>query len=221
MFGIDDALIGAVAGPLIGGLLGGASSGSSQQTQTQSRDPWAPAQGWLTSNLASGKALQDQYAKNPFSDYQTAAYGNSQQLSANARSLLGNLIPQMNGFTGFDRTNPLQKPTGYNFESPTTGANAIGGTNLGMGTMGPSVSLESANQMADLQAQIAALKAAQAQVQQVAPQYFGGGGGGGGGAYRDSYSGSFQSSTRDGGSTPGSEQSGNTGAGRTNDRGGY
>ena len=156
----------SIAASAIGGLLGGSSSGGG--TQTVSKDPWAPAQDWIKSNIGTGQELQKQYAANPFSEYQKQAYGNSQQLSQNARSILGNLIPQMSGHQGFDRSNPMQKPQGFNFASPVQGS-AIGGTNFGMGNMGPSVDANSAMQMSDLRAQIAALQAA-AKLQAARPQ---------------------------------------------------
>jgi hypothetical protein len=128
----------AVAPSVVGGLLGGSSSGGGQQTVN--RDPWAPAQDWLKSNIASGQNLQNQYMTNPFSAYQQQAYGSSQQLSENARAVLGNLIPQMNGFTGFDRNNPTARPTGFSF-----GGNPQTPQNLALG-FGPSVNSAAAMQ---------------------------------------------------------------------------
>jgi hypothetical protein len=108
MFGLESLIA-----PAIGGLLGAGSSGGGQQTV--SKDPWAPAQDWMRSNITSGQNLQNQYMQNPFSAYQNNAYGNSQQLSQNARSILAGILPQMNGFQGFNRNNPTQTPQGYNF----------------------------------------------------------------------------------------------------------
>lgn len=136
-------------GPAIsvaGGLLGGSSSGGG--TQTVNKDPWAPAQDWMKSNITSGQNLQAQYAANPFSQYQQQAYGNSRNLSQGAQSLLGSLIPQMSGHQGFDRGNPMQKPQGYNFMPqggpPPGGPQGGPPQNLGMGGMGPSVSAAAA-----------------------------------------------------------------------------
>lgn len=98
------------------GLLGASSSGGGQQTV--SKDPWGPAQDWMKSNITAGQNLQAQYAANPFSDYQKQAYGNQRQLSSNAQKLLGDLIPQMNNFQGFNRSNPTQKPTPFQFNMP-------------------------------------------------------------------------------------------------------
>ena len=122
-----ESIAAAVAPSLIGGLLGGSSSGGGQQTV--SRDPWAPAQDWMKQNIASGQNLQNQYAANPFSAYQQNAYGNSQQLSQGARSILAQILPQMSGSAGFDRNNPLAKPQGYTFSTPA----GIGGNSMNLG----------------------------------------------------------------------------------------
>lgn len=137
-----ETLLAAAAPSLIGGLLGGSASGGGSQSQTVNKDPWAPAQDWMKANLASGQNLQNQYMANPFSAYQTNAYGNSQQLSQNARALLGSLIPQMSGQTGFDRNNPLAKPQGYNFTMPQP--SAMGQTPMPVQNLGIGPSVNSA-----------------------------------------------------------------------------
>ena len=155
----------SIAASAIGGLMGGSSSGGG--TQTVSKDPWAPAADWMKSNIGTGQELQKQYAANPFSDYQKQAYGSQRQLSGNAQALLGSLIPQMNNFQGFNRSNPTQQQTPFRFNMPQTQQ-----ANFGMG-MGPSVDANSAMQMSDLRAQIAALQAAAAaaKMQTASPRY--------------------------------------------------
>jgi hypothetical protein len=61
MFGIDDALIGAVAGPLIGGLLGGGGSSQTQATQ-QTLDPRMESAIYGDGGLVKG--AQDWYSQN-------------------------------------------------------------------------------------------------------------------------------------------------------------
>jgi hypothetical protein len=172
----------------------------------------------MTSNLGLGKNLMSEYMANPLSQYQQSAYANSAGTNNQIRSMANTIIPQLSNIQGFDRTNPLAKPAGLNLSGALTSGTANTSGNLGF-----SVNPGNAQQLADLQAQIAALKAAQA-AQQNQAAIVGGSGNGGGwnwGMGRNNYAGSLQSSTGDGGNTPGSQQTGDTGAGRTNDRGGY
>lgn len=119
-----------IAGAVLGGLLGGQDG---QQTSTVDKSPWAPAVPWLTDNLKSGQALQNYYTANPFSAAQQGAYNNSFNLSNAYRSALPGLLSQMQS-SGFDPTNPLQKPKGYDFSQL---AGALGG-NLGFSNVQPS-----------------------------------------------------------------------------------
>lgn len=66
------AILGPVAGAVVGGMMGG----DDQQTQTQSRDPWGPAQPWLRQNLQTGQNLQGYYQQNPFNQLQRTSYQN-------------------------------------------------------------------------------------------------------------------------------------------------
>ena len=191
--------------PIASALLGGASSGDKQQTQ--SLDPWAAAQPWMTSNLGIGQQLQSQYAANPLSDYQKQAYANSAGTNNQTRSLSTSLMDQLNNFTGYTRQNP-GTVTPFNFSSGAPASKVAGQIS---GNLGFSVNPGQASQMADLQAQIAALKALQLEnAQRSQPEYRSGQGGANG------YSLSSFASRQ-----PGSEQSGDSAAGRTNDRGGY
>ena len=133
-------------------LLGGASSGNTQTTQN--RDPWAAAQPWMISNLGLGQQLMNQYMANPLSDYQKQAYANSAQTNNLGRNLTNSLMGQMNGFTGWTRQNP-GRVTPYNFSA------GMGGGGQTTGNLGFSVNPGDAQKMADLQAQIEALKKAQ------------------------------------------------------------
>jgi hypothetical protein len=94
-----------------GAALGALSAKDQTQSSTQTKDPWAPAQPYLMENLKRNAAMQDYYAKNPFSTEQKGAYqgllntiANNQ---ANGNVLLGNAsnfgqsnkgaMPQMQG----------------------------------------------------------------------------------------------------------------------------
>ena len=134
------------------GLLGAASSGNTQTTQN--RDPWAAAQPWMISNLGLGQQLMKQYMENPLSDYQKQAYANSANTNNLGRSLTNSLMGQMNGFTGWTRQHP-GTVTPYNFSA------GMGGGGQTTGNLGFSVNPVEAKGMADLQAQIEALKKAQ------------------------------------------------------------
>ena len=116
-----------IAGALAGGLFGGDDTETSSQ-----KSPWAPAQPWLQSNIGSGQTLQNFYQKNPFSQAQLNAYGNSAALTDNFRNTSGSLINQMNNMKQFDRSNPEAKPTQFNF-----GGGSTGGTDGSLGFTNP------------------------------------------------------------------------------------
>jgi len=103
-----------------GALAGAASSGNSQQTQN--KDPWGPAQGWLGSNLGLGQSMQGQYLANPLSDYQKQAYANSAGLSNTGRAMGNSLLKQISSNQFFDRSNPLVRQTPLNFVGGDTSA---------------------------------------------------------------------------------------------------
>lgn len=113
--------------PVAGAVLGGLSSKDKSATTTADRAPWAPAQSWITQNIANGQNLQNAYAAQPFSQGQINAYGNSQALTDNFRSTANSLIPQIGAQKQFDRTNPLARVTSYNYGAGTTGT--VGGAN--------------------------------------------------------------------------------------------
>jgi hypothetical protein len=97
---------------LLGGLLGGQSS---TQGATNTTNPYAPAQPWINQNINSGMSLQKQYQAQPLSLGQLEAYGNAQGLSDGFRSQAGSLTNQMNGMRQFDRNDPTQRATQFNF----------------------------------------------------------------------------------------------------------
>lgn len=66
----------AIGGKILGGVVGGLMGGDDTQTQTQSRDPWGPAQPWLRQNLQTGQNLQGYYQQNPFNQLQRTSYQN-------------------------------------------------------------------------------------------------------------------------------------------------
>ena len=70
-------------------------SGDSQQSQSQSREPWAPAQPWLRQNLQTGQNLQNYYQQNPFNSIQQTSMQNMLGDIDNFRS---NINPGMMAF---------------------------------------------------------------------------------------------------------------------------
>ena len=120
------AMVGAAAVSTVGGaLLGGASGGSSQGgTQTMNKDPWAPAQDWMKSNLATGQNLQNYYQRNPFNQQQQAAYGNLASGADYMNRLTPGLLQQFSQPAAFDRANPRAMPSPFSFMAPDNPQNA-------------------------------------------------------------------------------------------------
>jgi pyruvate/2-oxoglutarate dehydrogenase complex dihydrolipoamide acyltransferase (E2) component len=106
---------------LIGAALGALGSGNSQTSTTANKDPWAPAQAWMKSNLGLGQALQAQYAANPFSQYQQQAYNNQSGLGNAFRGAVNGLTQQMNNFHPYQRTPQSQVVNPYQFQNPNLG----------------------------------------------------------------------------------------------------
>jgi len=63
----------SIGASLLGGLLGSKNKAAST---TEKKEPWAPAQPYLTENLARNKQLQDYYSQNPFNGLQQQGYEN-------------------------------------------------------------------------------------------------------------------------------------------------
>ena len=80
-------LVGGNAGQLLGGLLGAATSKGG--TQTQERAPWADAQPALRGLLGDVDAARQQLKANPFTPEQLAAYSAGNDLTNQARGLMG------------------------------------------------------------------------------------------------------------------------------------
>ena len=120
---MPEAIIGPVAGAVVGGLM----SGDSQQSQSQSREPWAPAQPWLRQNLQTGQNLQNYYQQNPFNSIQQTSY---QNLLGDIDNYRQNVNPGLMAFA-----NKLMN-TNYSRNGGQGGAQSSQGGLLG-GLMGP------------------------------------------------------------------------------------
>jgi len=113
---IGGAAVSVVGGALMSG--GGSDKNGGAGTQTQSKEPWAPAQPWIMNNLVQGQNLQNAYTNQPFSQLQNQAYNNQNNQSAYMRALVPDLLGQISGQKlGFDRSNPNARPTAFNFAS--------------------------------------------------------------------------------------------------------
>lgn len=114
----------AIGGALLGSMNSGESGGASQ---SQSKEPWAPAQPWLMQNLLQGQQLQNNYTAAPFSPRQTAAYDNSYAQSDYMRDLIPGLLGQMQEQpVGFDPANPLARPKAWDWNALGGGGNGLG-----------------------------------------------------------------------------------------------
>lgn len=102
--------IGAAAIGTVGGAMMSKDGGGGGATQTVSKDPWAPAQPWLTSLLSQGQNLQGYYEQNPFNALQQSGYANVLAGNDYINQMVPGLLAQMNQTTGFDRNNPRAKP---------------------------------------------------------------------------------------------------------------
>lgn len=101
-----------IGGAMLGGLLG---NQSSTQGSTQTNSPYAAAVPYIDQTINTGMGLQAQYAAKPLSDGQIGAYANSQGLTDGFRSQAGSLTNQLNNMRQFDRNNPTQRATQFNF----------------------------------------------------------------------------------------------------------
>lgn len=94
---------------VVGGLLGSQAGGDTQQTATQTKDPWAPAQPYLLANLQKEAALQDYYAKNPFNQQQIEGYSN---LFGDIGNFRDNVAPGLMNFANQGMSSAYQRQTG-------------------------------------------------------------------------------------------------------------
>ena len=100
------ALIGSVAAPVLGGLLGGSSSSVGPQTQTQTRDPWGPAQPYILDGLKRTKDLDNHYQANPFNDMQKQLYARQ---FGDADSFRSQMMPGLMNFANAGMTGGYQR----------------------------------------------------------------------------------------------------------------
>lgn len=91
------------------GAYKGYQDGKDQQ-QTQTRDPWGPAQPYILEALQQGQKLNQQYQAQPFSPQQQTAYNNLGSLlnlaNTNAPGLLSGFQANATGANNYDRSNP-------------------------------------------------------------------------------------------------------------------
>lgn len=135
------AILGPVAGAVVGGLMGG----DSQQSQSQSREPWAPAQPWLRQNLQTGQNLQNYYQQNPFNSIQRTSYQNLLGDIDNYRNVNPGLMAFANRLmnTNYSRNGGQgggmgggSVPQGYASGQGSMGAQSAQGGSAGGGLLG-------------------------------------------------------------------------------------
>lgn len=99
----------------LAGAVGGAVD-AKDQTQTQTRDPWGPAQPYILEALQQGQKLNQQYQAQPFSPQQQTAYNNLGGLlnlaNTNAPGLLSGFQANATGANNYDRSNPRKSLLG-------------------------------------------------------------------------------------------------------------
>ena len=135
---MPSAILGPVAGAVVGGLMGG----DDQQSQTQSREPWAPLQPWMIQNAQTGQNLQGYYEQNPFNQLQRTSY---QNIAGDIDNFRNNINPGLMDFanrlmgTNYSRQGgPSSGPAGGS--SRSSGQSSQGGrggqSQSGSGDMG-------------------------------------------------------------------------------------
>ena len=102
----------SIGGAILGGLFGGQSS---TQTQTANREPWAPAQDLLKSQITNTGQLQNYYQQNPFSPMQQAAYRNAFAQNDSMRAAAPGVLQRLSSNQYFDRSQPLKMPQAFDF----------------------------------------------------------------------------------------------------------
>lgn len=112
----------AVGGPrgiasLLGGLAG--ASAGKDQLQTQTRDPYGPAQPLINKEIANTAALSDKYRQQPISPLLGQAYGNQLSLidliNQQAPGLMAGFQANASGANNYDRNNPRRSLIGSSF----------------------------------------------------------------------------------------------------------
>lgn len=108
---------------MAGALLGGGSSGGG--TQTQTNEPWAPAQPWLQNQITTGQNLQNYYQSHPLNSMQQQGY---QNMAANLDSWNSSVAPALQGVANRLMGSNYSRTIGQqNYQQPSIG---------GMGGMG-------------------------------------------------------------------------------------
>lgn len=123
------AAVGSAAVGVVGSAVlsnSGSKSNGGAGTQTTDKAPWAAAQPWITNNMQTGQALQQQLAAQPFSPQQSAAYQNAFNQGDYMRSLVPSLLGQMQGQpVGFNQNDPNARPSAWNWDALTGSANGL------------------------------------------------------------------------------------------------
>jgi hypothetical protein len=101
----DNPTLTKLGGAALGALAGGDTTTSSQ------KDPWGPAQPYLKENLQRNSAMQDYYAKNPFSTEQKTAYQGLLDTLANNQANAPAMAGMANSFMGSNRGLLSNMPT--------------------------------------------------------------------------------------------------------------
>jgi hypothetical protein len=114
----------SIGGAILGGLFGGQSS---TQTQTANREPWAPAQDLLKSQITNTGQLQNYYQQNPFSPMQQAAYRNAFAQNDSMRAAAPGVLQRLSSNQYFDRGQPLKMPQAFNFTPKTNDSLGLSG----------------------------------------------------------------------------------------------
>ncbi len=112
--------LGKLLATILGAGLGAKSSQDQQQTNT--REPWAPAQPMLKGLINEGTDLYNQFKAQPFNGAQMAGYNNMAGLldlvNKNAGGLLSGFQANASGANQFSRSNPQRGLIGSSF-NPT------------------------------------------------------------------------------------------------------
>jgi len=95
----------SIGASLLGGLFG---SKNKAPTQTDKKEPWAPAQPYLLDNLETNKQLQSHYQQNPFNAQQKQGY---QNLFTDADNFRGNVAPGLMDFSNRMMNSNYQRKT--------------------------------------------------------------------------------------------------------------
>lgn len=155
-----------IAGAVVGGLMGG-----DDNQQTQSRDPWGPAQPWLRQNLQTGQNLQGYYEQNPFNQLQRTSY---QNIVSDIDNYRNNINPGLMDFanrlmgTNYSRQGAsggsASGSSGGSYRPSGQSSQGMGGQSGGMGGMYDAMTQERGQpnaQMGDLDSIIRAVSALQ------------------------------------------------------------